>query len=84
VADTGLGDRVISRVNGASVTGTVTEEVVLWEANTAESTEIKDTFIIAGDSTNAKTLIVDFVPGTLSADTVDRVIVSDAATLSIV
>jgi hypothetical protein len=45
--------------------------------------DVVDTLGIAGDTANTETLIVDLVPVALSTDSVDGVVPSDAAALTV-
>ena len=57
--------------------------VVLGQTDTTLSGDVVDTFGITGHSAYAETFIVDLIPVTLATNSVDRVISSNAAALSV-
>lgn len=83
IADTLLGDGGVGGVEGAGSAGSISQLVVLGEADTGLRGDIVDPSGITGDSADAQTLVVDLVPVTLSADALDGVVSGDAAALTI-
>lgn len=83
MADTGLGDLVVDSVERTGVTSTIGHFVVVREADATTNADVIDAHGIAGTTTNTQTLVVDFVPGALTADPVHRVVPSFAAALTV-
>lgn len=84
LADAGLGNWVVVGVDGADVAATVSQLVVLGQADAGLSAEVVDAFGVAGHAADAQTLVVHLVPGALTAHSVDRVVVGDAAAYTVV
>jgi hypothetical protein len=55
----------------------------LGQADTALGSDVVNAFGIAGDTADAEALIIDLVPVALSTDSVDGVVASNAATLTV-
>ena len=83
VTHTLLGDGRVGGVESASSAGSIGHLVVLRQTDTGLRSNIIDAFGIAGDSADAQTLIIDLIPGTLSANAIDGVVSSDTAALTI-
>jgi hypothetical protein len=83
VADALLGDGGVSGVEGTGGAGSIGHLVELGQTGATLFGDIVDPSRIAGDPADTQALIVDLVPLALSANSVDGVVSSDAATLPI-
>lgn len=70
-------------MNDAGVTGTVCHLEVLGKTDTFLETDVEDSFVVAGDSAETKTLVIDFIPVASATDSVDGVETYLAAALTV-
>ena len=83
LAGAALGFFIIGGVHNASVAGTISHLMVLRQTHTFLLAQVENSFMITRDTADAQTLIINFVPGTLTADAIDWVVTSFAAALAI-
>lgn len=83
IADALFGSRAVSRLERAESAGSIGKLEVLGKADARLAGDIVDSPSITGDSAYSESLIIDFVPIALTADSVNWVESSDAAALSV-
>ena len=83
ITDTFFCGFVVSGVSNTSVTNSVSHFEVFRKTDTGFLADIEDSCWVARDSADSKTLIINFVPGTNSTDSVDGIVSWFAAALTI-
>jgi hypothetical protein len=83
IARAGLSEFIVLRISRADITSSITHLEVLRETDALALTDIVDSIRVTGYSADAKTLIVYFIPVTLSTNAFDGVVTGLAAALSV-
>ena len=83
ITGAGFGDGVVGGVKRAGVTDAIAHFEVLREADALPDADVVDVHGSAGNSANAKSLIINFIPFALTADAVNGVVSGFTAALAI-
>ena len=83
IAFTFLGNFTVCRVNGTDVASSVIKFKVLRKADALFKTEVEDTLVITRNTANTETLIVNLIPLTFVASSVDWIVSVFAAALTV-
>lgn len=84
IAGAGFGDGVVAGVENAGLAGAVGHLPKVGKADAFLKTDVPDVVSAAGDSADAKSLVVNFVPVANAANSLDGVVANFAAAKSVV